>query len=345
MILQCIIICVHYRTDLKILLLVFKQDHKTEISFSFPELILYQATELSPSTHLPGVIGLQLDGGQCGQTGRKAHPLALDHSNAVEYDAVGQNQSHEGPAHCDQDCQTTVYTKDQGSVLWGQRGQRQCDRIFILILHDSMQHTRVMLVKQKQWINIRMKRMNCGESTDLLFMYWWFEWNTYDKHVKQFTSLLMLPYIHLYQSSLQAWNKTENMFKTFWTVLNVSVYSQEVIIGTLYRQRYSLTEYNSRSCIKSIMCQTLRYKYTLDKLFFSKKRIESNWIELNESTCTAQGLIVHISTLQLCICIHRTKIMYSLDWSAVFAHSQVLTRTHKHTNTLSIQIKHIYKYT
>lgn len=50
----------------------------------------------------------------------------------------------------------------------------------------------------------------------------------------------MLPYIHLYQSSLQAWNKTENMFKTFWTVLNVSVYSQEVIIGTLYGMQFTL---------------------------------------------------------------------------------------------------------
>lgn len=30
----------------------------------------------------------------------------------------------------------------------------------------------------------------------------------------------VLPYIHLYQSSLYAWNKTESMFKTCWTVLN-----------------------------------------------------------------------------------------------------------------------------
>lgn len=90
---------------------------------------LRQALHLNPEppTHLPGVIGLQLDGGQRGQTGCKAHPFALDEGDAVEYDAVRQNQSHEGPAHRDQDCQTTVHTKDQGSVLWVKRDQRQCD--------------------------------------------------------------------------------------------------------------------------------------------------------------------------------------------------------------------------
>lgn len=82
---------------------------------------------LAPLTHLPGVIRLQLDGGQCGQAGYKAHPFALDKGDTVEYDAVRQNQSHEGPAHRDQDCQTTVHTKDQGSVLWVKRDQRQCD--------------------------------------------------------------------------------------------------------------------------------------------------------------------------------------------------------------------------
>ncbi|PWA25135.1 hypothetical protein CCH79_00005099, partial [Gambusia affinis] len=56
-----------------------------------------------PPTHLPGVIRLQLDGGQRAQTCSKAHPLLLDQGDAVQYDAVGHNQSHEGPAHGDQD--------------------------------------------------------------------------------------------------------------------------------------------------------------------------------------------------------------------------------------------------
>lgn len=33
-------------------------------------------------------------------------------------------------------------------------------------------------------------------------------------NILKFKSLFVLPYIHLYQSSLQAWNKTENTFKT-----------------------------------------------------------------------------------------------------------------------------------
>ncbi len=80
---------------------------------------------MDTTSHLPGVIGLQLDGGQRGQTGRKAHPLALGQGDAVEDDAVRQNQSREGPAHRDQDCQTAIHTKDQGSVLWVKRDQ--CD--------------------------------------------------------------------------------------------------------------------------------------------------------------------------------------------------------------------------
>lgn len=38
--------------------------------------------------HLPGVIGLQLDGGQRAQACSEAQPLLLDQSNAVEDDAV-----------------------------------------------------------------------------------------------------------------------------------------------------------------------------------------------------------------------------------------------------------------
>lgn len=77
--------------------------------------------------HLPGVIGLQLDGGQRAQACSKAHPLLLDQSNAVEDDAVRQNQSYEGPAHGDQNCQAPVQCKDQGSVLLVRRGQCQSD--------------------------------------------------------------------------------------------------------------------------------------------------------------------------------------------------------------------------
>lgn len=98
---------------------------------------------MDPPTHLPGVIGFQLDGSQCGQAGRKAHPPALHEGDAVEYDAVRQNQSHEGPAHRDQDCQTTIQTKDQGSVLWVKRSQRQCDVMtgFFYATKNFMQHT------------------------------------------------------------------------------------------------------------------------------------------------------------------------------------------------------------
>lgn len=77
--------------------------------------------------HLPGVIRLQLDGGQRGKSGRKAHQLALDRGDAVENDAVGQNQSHESPAHRDQNGQTTVQTKDEGSVLWVEAEVRRAE--------------------------------------------------------------------------------------------------------------------------------------------------------------------------------------------------------------------------
>lgn len=99
---------------------------------------------MDPPTHLPRVIGLQLDGSQRGQAGCKAHPPALDEGNAVEYDAVRQNQSQEGPAHRDQDCQTTVQTKDQGSVLWVKRSQHQCECVmtgFFNAIQNLMQHT------------------------------------------------------------------------------------------------------------------------------------------------------------------------------------------------------------
>lgn len=110
--------------------------------------LLIQSVHLQPPTHLPGVIGFQLDGGQCGQASGKAHPFPLGQSNTVEYDAVRQNQSHEGPAHCDQDCQTTVHTKDQGSVLWGKEGPVSVWRNDCCTIHNSMQHTwRAVLVQ------------------------------------------------------------------------------------------------------------------------------------------------------------------------------------------------------
>lgn len=68
-------------------------------------------------SHLPRVIRLQLDGSQRSQTCYEGDELALDQGDAVEQDAVGQDQSHEGPAHGDQDGQSAVHTKDQGSVL------------------------------------------------------------------------------------------------------------------------------------------------------------------------------------------------------------------------------------
>lgn len=77
--------------------------------------------------HLPGVIGLQLDRGQRNQTCSEAHPFLLNQGDAVEYDGVRQNQSHEAPTHRDQDRQTTVHTEDQGSVLWLNGGHYQSD--------------------------------------------------------------------------------------------------------------------------------------------------------------------------------------------------------------------------
>lgn len=85
---------------------------------------------LSPShcsTHLPGVIRLQLDGGQRGETRCEAHPLTLEPADAVEDEAVRQNQSHEGPAHGDQNCQTAVQPEDQGPALWVQRSRVTVD--------------------------------------------------------------------------------------------------------------------------------------------------------------------------------------------------------------------------
>lgn len=112
--------------------------------------MLIWGLNLEPPAHLPGVIGLQLDGGQRGQTAHKAQPFHLDQGDAVEYDAVRQNQSHEGPAHRDQDCQTTVHGKDQGSVLWVKRGQRQCDVMmgfFLLFMIKCNTHEDMVLVQ------------------------------------------------------------------------------------------------------------------------------------------------------------------------------------------------------
>lgn len=85
--------------------------------------------DLQQPPHLPGVIRLQLDGGQGGKSGRKAHQLALHRGDAVENDAVGQNQSHERPAHRDQNGQTAVQPKDEGSVLWVEAGVRRAEPI------------------------------------------------------------------------------------------------------------------------------------------------------------------------------------------------------------------------
>lgn len=74
------------------------------------------------------------------------------------------------------------------------------------------------------WIYLRMEGLKCS------CVNWLNETHTTD--VTEFTSLFMLPYIHLYPSSLHAWNKTESMFKTYWTVLNMSIYSQEAIANT-----------------------------------------------------------------------------------------------------------------
>lgn len=112
------------------------------------------------STHLPRIIWLQLDGGQRGKTSREAHPLVLDECDAVEYDAVRQNQSHEGPAHRDQDCQTTIHTKDQGSVLWVKRGQRQGDAKHLHL----MQHTGGVLVHNNVVFTIMERLCDRGEN-------------------------------------------------------------------------------------------------------------------------------------------------------------------------------------
>lgn len=111
----------NHKADLKIL----RTDSKSDIK------VLSVNSKLEPRTHLPRVIGFQLDGGQRSQACSKAHPFLLDQSDAVQYDAVRQNQSHECPAHGDQDYQTTIHTKDQGSVLWvKKRGQRQRSAIY-----------------------------------------------------------------------------------------------------------------------------------------------------------------------------------------------------------------------
>lgn len=120
---------------------------------------------LETPTHLPGVIGLQLEGGQRGKAGHKAQPFHLYQGDAVEYDAVRQNQSHEGPAHRDQDCQTTVDTKDQGSVLWVKRGQRQCDIMTGLLYYSwlnatHMQNGVTTLLHLQPWIYFRMEKLN-----------------------------------------------------------------------------------------------------------------------------------------------------------------------------------------
>ena len=41
---------------------------------------------------------------------------------------MGQNQSGESPAHRDQNGQTTIQTKDEGSVLWVEAGVRGAEQ-------------------------------------------------------------------------------------------------------------------------------------------------------------------------------------------------------------------------
>lgn len=95
------------------------------------------AAQGSDFSHLPGVIRLQLDGGQRGQSGRKAQQLALHRGDAVENDAVGQNQSREGPAHRDQNGQTAIQAKDEGPVLWVEARVRGAGGANITCLHAS----------------------------------------------------------------------------------------------------------------------------------------------------------------------------------------------------------------
>lgn len=137
------------------------------------------------STHLPGVIRLQLDGGQRGKTRCEAHQLTLEPADAVEDEAVRQNQSHEGPAHCDQDCQTAVQPEDQGPALWVQRS-----RVTVDVATRSL-HAQAAWTLRDAVEGGRVKTDGVSMSS--------MKWDT--THVREFTSLFALPYIHLHPSS------------------------------------------------------------------------------------------------------------------------------------------------
>lgn len=70
------------------------------------------------SVHLPGHEGLTLERGEGAQTGDEAKPAYFDQRDAVEEDAVGQDEGDVGPAHTGPHRQQPVHQVHQRPVLW-----------------------------------------------------------------------------------------------------------------------------------------------------------------------------------------------------------------------------------
>lgn len=73
---------------------------------------------LSTDTNLPGPVWLHFDSGQTTEACHETDPLPLDQGHAVQHDAVGEDESNEGPAHADEHSKEAIDHVHHTSVLW-----------------------------------------------------------------------------------------------------------------------------------------------------------------------------------------------------------------------------------
>lgn len=98
-----------------------KQERQKQRYLFYPGNILTEFIISTLQRYLPGHKGLAFEGGEGAEACDQAKPADLHQGDAVEEDAVRQDEGDVGPAHTGPHSQEPVHQVHQGPVLWGER--------------------------------------------------------------------------------------------------------------------------------------------------------------------------------------------------------------------------------
>ena len=80
-------------------------------------LLVLSSPDVCAAVHLPGHEGFTLERGEGTETSDEAEPADFHQGDAVEQDAVGQDEGDIGPAHTGPHGQDSIHHVHQGPVL------------------------------------------------------------------------------------------------------------------------------------------------------------------------------------------------------------------------------------